>query len=126
MAIRRSAFERVGYFQDELSGRGDEEEWLLRYRASGGRIRYLAEAGLDHRRNARDARLRALTRAAYSQGREARRHDVRAGKERPLRAELRILAGCLWHTARRRCAYGIVMGARTAGSLREALAGRRS
>jgi hypothetical protein len=80
---------------------------------------------MDHRRAAEDARLGALTRAAYSQGREARRHDVRVGKARTIAGELRILAGCLWHTARRRCAYGIVMGAKTAGSLREALAERR-
>ncbi len=125
-AFRKSAFERIGYFKDELSGRGDEEEWVLRYTAAGGRIRYLAEAGIVHRRTRGDAQLGALTRAAYVQGREARRHDLRVGGARPVPAELRILAGCIWHTARRRCAYGIVMGARAAGSLREALAERRS
>jgi GT2 family glycosyltransferase len=125
MAIRRSAFERVGLFDDSLSGRGDEEEWELRYRAAGGRIRYLARAGLDHRRTAEDGRLAVLTRQAYRHGREARRHDLRAGKPRPISAELRTLAGCAWHTVRRRCGYGIVMGARAAGTLREALAERR-
>jgi glycosyltransferase involved in cell wall biosynthesis len=126
MAIRRSAFERVGLFDDSLSGRGDEEEWELRYTAAGGHIRYLANAGLDHRRARRDARLGALARHAYEQGREARRHDTRSGKPRPIPAEARILAGCAWHTLRRRCAYGIVMGARAAGSLREALARRQA
>jgi GT2 family glycosyltransferase len=121
MAIRRSAFERIGRFDDALSGRGDEEEWELRYLAAGGRIRYLAGAGLDHRRTARDARLHVLVRAAYAQGREAREHDIRTGQQRPLRSELRILAGCAWHTLRRRCTFGIVMGARAAGSLRAAL-----
>ncbi len=125
MAIRRSAFDRIGRFDEDLSGRGDEEDWELRYTASGGRIRYLAAAGLDHRRAPADSRLRALTRAAYEHGREAHRHDIRAGTVRTIPAELRILAGCAWHTLRRRCAFGIVMGARTAGSLREALAGRR-
>jgi GT2 family glycosyltransferase len=124
MAIRRSAFERVGLFDDTLSGRGDEEEWELRYRASGGRIRYLANAGLDHRRAPADARLRVLMLQAYEQGRESRRHDIRSGKPRPVAAELRILVGCAWHTVRRRCAYGIVMGARAVGSLRETLAQR--
>lgn len=126
MAIRRSAFERLGLFDDGLSGRGDEEEWELRYTATGGRIRYLAGAGLDHRRAPSDARLRVLTRQAYRHGREARRHDIRAGKSRPIPAEMRILAGCAWHTVRRRCAYGIVMGAKAAGSLREALAQRQT
>jgi GT2 family glycosyltransferase len=125
MAIRRSALERIGVFADELSGRGDEEEWVRRLTAGGGRIRYLAGAAVEHRRTAGDARLRALTRAAYGHGRESRRDDVRAGKPRPIAAELRILMGCAWHTVRRRCAYGIVMGARAAGSLREALAERR-
>ena len=126
MAIRRSAFERIGLFDDSLSGRGDEEDWELRYRAGGGRIRYLAGAGLDHRRTGQDARLGVLTRQAYRHGREARRHDVRVGKPRPIGTELRTLAGCAWHTVRRRCAFGIVMGARTAGSVREALAERRT
>jgi GT2 family glycosyltransferase len=125
MAIRRSAFERIGLFDDALSGRGDEEEWELRYIRAGGRIRYLAAAGLDHRRTARDARLRVLVRAAYQQGRESRQHDIRTGQERTLRSELRILAGCAWHTLRRRCAFGIVMGARAAGSLRGGLTDRR-
>ena len=120
MAIRRRAFARLGRFDEILRGRGNEEDWEFRYTSEGGRIRYLARAGLDHRRAAPDARLRVLARHAYGQGREARRHDVRIGKARPVPQELRILAGCAWHTVRRRCAYGIVMGARTAGSLREA------
>lgn len=126
MAIRRRAFERVGPFDEEIHGRGDEQEWELRYVAAGGRIRYLARAGLDHRRTAADARLRALTRAAYGHGRAGRRHDERTGTAPSIRGESRILAGCAWHTVRRRCAYGIVMGARSAGRLREALLARRS
>lgn len=125
MAIRRRAFERIGRFEDSLSGRGDEEEWELRYRAGGGRIRYIAAGGLDHRRTAPDARLSVLVRAAYRQGRESREHDIRTGHPRPIPTELRIIAGCAWHTARRRCAFGIVMGARAAGSLRAALPERR-
>ncbi len=125
MAMRRSAFERIGLFDPGLLGRGDEEEWLERYSGAGGRIRYLAAAAIDHRRDAADSRLGVLARAAYGQGREVRHHDRRSGKARPVSAELRTLAGCAWHTVRRRCAYGIVMGARTAGTLREALAERR-
>jgi GT2 family glycosyltransferase len=126
MAIRRSAFDRLGPFDESLHGRGNEDDWEYRYAAAGGRIRYLARAGLDHRRAAPDARLSVLTRHAYEQGRESRRHDLRVGRVRPISAELRTLAGCAWHTVRRRCSYGIVMGARVAGSLREALVERRS
>jgi glycosyltransferase involved in cell wall biosynthesis len=126
MAIRRSAFERLGAFDEVLHGRGNEDDWEFRYTTTGGRIRYLARASLDHRRSAPDAQLRVLARHAYGQGRESRRHDSRVGKARPIPTELRTLAGCAWHTVRRRCAYGIIMGARAAGSLREALVERRS
>lgn len=125
MMMRRSAFARIGVFDESLHGRGNEEEWLFRYRDAGGRLRYLARAEIIHRRTAEDARLRVLTAAAYGQGREARRHDVSTGVTRPVSSELRVLAGCAWHTVYRRCAFGIVMGARAAGALREALAGRR-
>lgn len=124
MAIRRSAFARVGTFdeQQDFAGRGDEEEWERRYTAAGGRIRYVAAAGLDHRRAGADAGLNALARADYRLGRSARRNDVRKRDAPPLRAELRTLAGCVYHTFRRRCANGVVMTAHTAGRIREALA----
>ncbi len=125
MAIRRRAVERVGRFDEALHGRGEEEDWERRYAAQGGRIRYLADAGLDHRRSAADATVRKLARAAYAHGRTARRYDVRKGVAPALAPELRTLAGCLWHIFRRRCAIGIVMTAQAAGRLREALAGSR-
>ena len=122
MAIRRRALQRLGPFDESLGGRGDEEEWLRRYAAAGGRIRYLAAAGLEHRRTAADARLRPLSIAAYHLGRTARANDVRKGAAPPLARELRELAGGAWHAVRRRCAYGIVFIAHAAGRLREALA----
>jgi GT2 family glycosyltransferase len=120
MAIRGSALERVGPFDERIRGHGDEDEWERRYVAGGGRIRYLADAGLDHRRRSSDATILALSRAAYSIGRAGRRSDARKGKVPTLRAELRTLAGCGWHTVRRRCALGIVMGAAAAGRVMEA------
>ena len=121
MALRRQAFELIGAFDESLSGRGDEADWEQRYVDRGGRIRYLADAGLEHRRSAEDARLRQLSRAAYAVGRTARRNDLRKGTAPSIAAELRTLAGCGWHTVRRRCAIGIVLAAHTAGRLREAL-----
>jgi len=126
MAIRRRAFEQVGPFDETILGRGEEEEWQRRYRAGGGRVRYLASAGLDHRRTAPDATVRMLARAAYAQGRAARRYDVRKGTAPSSRQEMRTLAGCVWHVIRRRCAVGIVLTAQTAGRLREAIATERS
>lgn len=126
MAIRKRAFERIGGFDETIRVRGDEEDWQRRYAADGGRIRYLANAALDHRRNAEDSTVRMLARAAYGHGRAARRYDVRTGSAPPILKELRTLAGCAWHTVRRRCAFGIVLGAHTAGRLHQALADRRS
>ena len=123
LTIRRSAIARVGPFDVALpAGGGDEEEWLRRLKDAGGRIRYVAAAGVDHRRVGRDARLRALARANYHRGRHARHWDAHKGTAPPIAGELRTLAGCVWHTARRRCGNGIVLAALTLGRLREALA----
>jgi glycosyltransferase involved in cell wall biosynthesis len=124
MAVRRGAIERIGGFDEQVPIYGDEEEWLIRLHANGGRVAYLAAAGLEHRRAGDDARLRSLARAEYRRGRAARRNDRRKGIEQPLGRELRNLAGAGWHTARRRCAQGLVMGAHSTGRLVEALRGR--
>ena len=120
-AIRREAFERYGPFDERLASHGDEEEWLMALRAAGGRIVYLAGAGLDHRRAGDDARLRSLARAAYHRGRAARRTDARRGSPPSAARELRNVAGCGWHTLRRACPQGIIMGAHSAGRLAEAV-----
>ena len=125
MAIRRRGFELTGPFDESLLGRGEEEDWQRRYAQRGGRVRYLAGAGLDHRRTASDSTLRVLARGAYGHGRAARRYDVRKGTAPSLAAELRTLAGCLWHIVRRGCANGVSLAAHSAGRLREALAGWR-
>jgi GT2 family glycosyltransferase len=119
MAIRARALARVGPFDETLSDRGDEEQWLRRHGAAGGRVRYLAAAGLHHRRTEADATLVRMSRAAYLLGRSARRNDVRIGAAKPLAAELRVLVGCAWHIARRRCGFGVVMLAHAGGRIRE-------
>jgi glycosyltransferase involved in cell wall biosynthesis len=123
MALRRRAVQRAGRFDEAWHGPGDEEDWERRYTAAGGVVRYLAAAGLDHRRTAADATLSRLSRAAYRQGRASRRYDVRKGSAPVLTGELRTLAGCLWHVVRRRCARGLVLAAHATGRLAEALAG---
>jgi GT2 family glycosyltransferase len=122
LAIRRGALERIGRFDPALGGAGDEEDWQRRLRAAGGRIRYVAAAGVDHRRAGADARISSLSRAAFHRGRAARRYDADKRAAPPLAAELRTLAGCLWHVVRRRCGNGIVLSALTAGRLLETLA----
>jgi GT2 family glycosyltransferase len=126
MAVRRSALQRLGGFDESIRGRGDEEDWERRYALGGGRVRYVARAGLDHRRTQRDATIGALSTAAYELGKSARRNDARKGSSPSLAQELRVLAGCAWHTIRRRCAYGVAMAAHELGRLHEWLAERRS
>ena len=125
LTLRRSALERVGGFDPGLDLYGDEEDWQRRLHAAGGRIRYVAAAGVDHRRTGKDARIGGLSRAAYGRGRNSRRYDARKGVAPPVAAELRTLAGCLWHIVRRRCGNGIVLTALTLGRLREALRPKR-
>jgi glycosyltransferase involved in cell wall biosynthesis len=121
MALRRAAFERVGPFDPRFSTGGDEEDWIRRLRAAGGRVMYLASAWLDHRRTGDDARLRSLMRSAYRRGRNMRAYDGMRGVEPHLGRELRVLAGCGWHTVRRGCPQGLVMGAHSAGRVMEAV-----
>ena len=121
MLVRASALERVGGFDETLPTGGDEEEWLRRLRAQGGKVMYLAAAGLDHRRVGDDARLRSLMRSAYRRGRNLRAYDARRGVAPPLSGELVTLAGCGWHTLRRACPQGLIMGAHSAGRTIEAV-----
>lgn len=117
MTIRRSAIERVGAFDEARELYGDEQEWQARWIASGGSIRFVPGAALDHRRAGDDARLRALCRAARHRGRASRRFDELGGAAPALRAELRTLAGCALHGPRRRCAMGPVMTWHTLGRI---------
>lgn len=124
MMIRRSAFEAVGLFDPLLGGGGDEEEWEARWRQSGGRIRYLAAAAVDHIRCGDDSRLGSLCAVARSRGRVARRFDEARGQAPGLAAELRTFIGCLWHGPRRLCAMGPVTAAHSWGRI-EATVSRR-
>jgi GT2 family glycosyltransferase len=121
LTLRRRALELAGGFDPGLDLYGDEEDWQRRLHAAGGRIGYVAAAGVDHRRTGGDARIAGLSRAAYGRGRNSRRYDARKGVAPPVAAELRTLAGCLWHIVRRRCGNGIVLTALTLGRLREAI-----
>ncbi len=124
-AVRRSAVERVGAFDESIDwAHGDEEEWLQRLRGENGKVVYLPAAGVEHRREPSDSTLRGLSRAAWVRGRGARRSDSHRHAAPGLAHEVRVLAGCLWHAGRGRCEHGLVMAAHSAGRLTEALRGR--
>ncbi len=123
LAVRRSALDLAGPFDEHLRLYGDEEEWQRRLQArGGGPARYVAGAHVVHRRTGADARLPRLARAAYVRGRAARHFDAGRGVIAPAAQEARHVAGCLWHTLRRGCGNGLVMAAHSAGRLHEALA----
>jgi len=122
MTLRRSALDAVGTFDESRHLYGDEQEWQDRWRATGGRIRYVAAAGLDHRRAGDDARLRSLCAAAYRRGRASRRYDVFQRRQPSTGAELRTLIGCAVHGPRFACMNGPVLAAHSWGRVRELLA----
>lgn len=124
MAIRRTALERVGGFDESLKDGGDEQEWQDRLRAASGgsgRVLYVAAAAVEHRRVGRDAGLSALSRTAEARGRAARHFDARQGRAPTLARESLTLAACAGHVVRRRCPAGVTMVAHSAGRLREGL-----
>lgn len=121
LAIRRAWFEAVGPFDPTIGGGDDEEEWERRLLAAGGRIRYLAAAGLDHVRRSDDSRLGSLCTAARARGRVARRRDEATGLAPGLGGELRVFAGCVWHTFRHLCMMGPVMAAHAFGRIEGAV-----
>jgi GT2 family glycosyltransferase len=126
MAIRARAFEAVGRFDPHRAcWSGDEEEWEQRHLQAGGRIRYVAGAALDHRRAPADATRRALMRVAVARGRQAREFDEQEGRAPATAAELRVFAGCVWHTVRRGCANGPVMAAHSWGRISRARQAQR-
>ncbi len=121
MAIERDAFELAGEFDPGVPYGFDDDMWERRYRAAGGRIMYLARAWLVHRRNRRDARVHRLVREAYRRGWNLRAYSEHAGFAPTTARELRVLAGCVYHTVRYGCGNGILLSAHSAGRVRRCL-----
>ena len=126
MGIDRRAFELAGTFDPGVPYGFDEDMWERRLRERGGHVMYVADAGLVHRRDAADSRLRPLMRAAYRARAALRAYPCTAATCPSLARELRWLAGCFLHTFRFRCGNGLLLTAHSAGRLVELLArGRR-
>jgi glycosyltransferase involved in cell wall biosynthesis len=122
MGADRRAFELAGMFDAGVPYGFDEDMWERRLRERGGKVMYVARAGLVHRRDKRDARLGPLMRAAYHRGRSLRRYIEHRGQAPSAARELRVLVGCVWHIFRRRCGNGLLLTAHSAGRVRELLA----
>jgi glycosyltransferase involved in cell wall biosynthesis len=109
MAIRTSAFSRVGLFDEELSGRGDESEWFSRARAS-----FLFDPDLFvwHRKD--PFTLVELCKIQFTQGRGLARSAKKRGSSRNPRVVR--MGRTLGHGVTRRCAHGYLSFARELGS----------
>jgi glycosyltransferase involved in cell wall biosynthesis len=126
MGVERRAFELAGTFDPGVPYGFDEDMWERRLRERGGQVMYVSAAGLVHRRDSADSRLRPLMAAAYRRGRALRAYSVHRGAAPSLARELRWLAGCFLHTFRFRCGNGLLLTAHSAGRLVELLVrGRR-
>lgn len=117
LAVTRAAVELVGPFDVTLPSSGDEEEWLRRLRAAGRRVLYLPDAGVLHRRTADDLLLRNLLRKRYARGRDQVTFDRKVGTKPSAKAEIRQVVASVAHSARSRCALGLLGAAGAAGRL---------
>ncbi len=83
-------------FDEALLGRGEEEDWQRRYAAEGGRIRYLAGAGLEPPPDRRRLDPGRVSPAQAMPRGEQRAATTVARATRPsIASELRTLAGCV-------------------------------
>jgi GT2 family glycosyltransferase len=102
-AVRRSTFARIGGFQGDMSGPGDEVEWILRLRRAGGLVRYVADAGVLHTRFADDVTLKKLMKTSLGRARHGADFDVRLGIVEPLPDVLRRALRFSAHAVLFRC-----------------------
>ena len=123
MAADRRAFELAGMFDPGVPYGFDEDMWERRLRAAGGRILYVARAGLVHRRDhARLAPAAADAARPTGAGATCAPTSSTAAGARSAPRELRVLAGCVLHIFRCRCGNGMLLTAHSAGRVREMLA----
>ena len=111
LIIRRSAFERVGPFDESIAFCGDEMEWQYRARALGGGVMYLPDAFMWHRRPPRELRVRQLARRNFRKGVAYPRAAIIMQQQVSPWGGLRDVALGLGHAIRKRCTAGLVQAA---------------
>jgi glycosyltransferase involved in cell wall biosynthesis len=118
MAIRRSALDRIGLFNEDLAYRqGNESEWFSRLTKEGKTVKYVAAAWLWHRRPADEYRW-WLVRKKFLKGRGYVKFARETGEHPPdaiesVRQTIRWTA----HAFRRGCFIGFLTAAANAGNL---------
>jgi glycosyltransferase involved in cell wall biosynthesis len=116
MVLRKYALMQVGVFNESLVGQqGDETEWLLRFLKLNGRMIYLPDAWVWHRRTASDLRLWNLLRKRFRRGTQDVGFARIVGRQISLGNELSQIPRFLAHAVRRRCAAGLLSATMRAG-----------
>ena len=111
MALRANVFERVGLFDGEISGRGDETEWF--HRARGLKLVQDPDLWAWHRRD--EFNLLSLCRHSFVQGLAVPLYKKKIGeyyRPQPARV-MRFFA----HALRYRCAQGVALAHREIGAI---------
>ena len=111
MAIRADAFKRVGLFDNELSGRGDESEWFHRARD----LSFLFDPDLWVWHHRDSLNLFGLCRHSYVQGLSVPIWKMKTGT--PYRPDPIRIARFFGHALLRLCAKGLVLAFREIGSV---------
>ena len=124
LAVSRSAIELVGPFDETLRVGGDEVEWQQRFKRAGGKILYVHDGSIWHRRLAEDLKITSLLRANFRRGRNNAFTQARTGrlKHNPWRA---LLASC-GHALVGRCWGGLLRASNLAGHEIGRVEGKRS
>jgi glycosyltransferase involved in cell wall biosynthesis len=118
MGVRRTALEQVGPFDGGLVLLGHTEaEWVQRFRAAGGRVVYLPDAWLWHRRTREELRVHRLMWRNFLRGRGQSLNGARFGRRYRSRATVAYLRRELAHAGRERCSVGLIRAAQHAGRL---------
>jgi glycosyltransferase involved in cell wall biosynthesis len=128
MLLRTWAVDGPGLFDETLEGHGDETEWMVRFRRMGGRIVYLPQVAVWHRRGRTDLHLTNRLRKGYAIGRQTARNERVAGQHVSSRhwptwprshvsslAHLAAIPRLLGHAAKRGCSGGLTKAARALG-----------
>jgi glycosyltransferase involved in cell wall biosynthesis len=115
MAVRRSAVDLAGPFDEWIIIGGNDTEWFGRLQRAGGRTVYLGSAWLWHRRTARDLRPWRLARSSFRRGVNSHRFFIRIGRRELGRNARRLVPGLLRHAVRDRCLGALATASLQAG-----------
>jgi glycosyltransferase involved in cell wall biosynthesis len=118
LALRRSAISLAGPFDASLPYGGSDTEWVVRYLRAGGRVMYLGDALVWHRRTTDALRLSSLARQQFQQGRGRAFSERASGKGRTSTAQdVEELVRGIGHAVKRLCASGLLRSAYSSGRL---------